>query len=1018
MGARQSKRSVDITTTPKKEGVPAEGGVVGDAAAPGDGKLERIEEADTKPTTNGIAPHTDSAEDKEKDKDETTEKDKEQPQQEEVKVEETKQESSGDSPTEVAEVTTPTEATPASPNAATPDNKETKKKEKKKKWSFRSISFSKKDKTKPNRDETPKNGDVTKEEPLAEGGEDAEIATAAASSPEEKSAASSPSADEQVTAPTAAAAVESKEEADAASPAVPASSVEEKKKEPTPSAPTPVPSAEDKKEEAVENPEVEKKVVEVSQSAGSHAVADPVTKPRSVTGIFYRIPPVATPSIIEKKANEDLPPLPPSSPPPTPIDPSPLQQDRQAAANATALAEALKLPAVTADKENSTLPPDVAYPSSRKDVFFQENSASELATTMLSRDSFTDNLPLTLATFVPEDVECLPVVKAGIEVETSQDAAKKVEETLENSFDNKKNEESSLTMEGVLETIFTKEEKEVPAMTKDINETLPVMESQTKSEINSCDDATEIDALSHDKLDKQIEAEMLKLDEIESKDACRVKKILSPDEMTKILNDIERSIRKIPDSDEPVVGETDLEEYLIKKEDAIDEQTETLDKLINEDVLVEAKPALIIPEDDSAEERTDTSNVEKNAEKRTGTNNVEKNAEKRIDTNNVEKNAEKRINIEDIEKMVSDESDEELLQKNFEDIITSSTEETEDIIVLDEIDDEQIYNTVHMSNGHIKNEVEVVNKIENTLPCPPEDTTAFSSQMSHHPLLNYADFSVSKSHSNKFQTLDFISDSENAPAFLEDLPPAPEDMGTQSLDSFDYPLPPEDLSCPSLSIASPNMSVVELAPVEHAASPRNPTETLLTPPVSPSFQSNITPAIATETATKDRSQIPSYYENDSSNREQSMLLSEPLTMSCNQSDVELKERLVAERVAKTESQEEALSCQLSNSIPSTATKEHHQNAPEIEVPVENNIAHDVSTTESADEAPKVAPPAIPVEAPASPPTAPAITEDVASVTKAIEEIGISDKAVAAAVNESIESNTNEIITDARYQNDE
>jgi len=38
----------------------------------------------------------------------------------------------------------------------------------KKKWSFRSISFSKKDKTKPSREETPKNGDITKEEPLAE----------------------------------------------------------------------------------------------------------------------------------------------------------------------------------------------------------------------------------------------------------------------------------------------------------------------------------------------------------------------------------------------------------------------------------------------------------------------------------------------------------------------------------------------------------------------------------------------------------------------------------------------------------------------------------------------------------------------------------------------------------------------------------------------------------------------------------------------------------------------------------
>lgn len=53
-------------------------------------------------------------------------------QQEEVKAEETKQESAGESPAETAEVTTPTEATtPASPNTATsPDSKETKKKEK------------------------------------------------------------------------------------------------------------------------------------------------------------------------------------------------------------------------------------------------------------------------------------------------------------------------------------------------------------------------------------------------------------------------------------------------------------------------------------------------------------------------------------------------------------------------------------------------------------------------------------------------------------------------------------------------------------------------------------------------------------------------------------------------------------------------------------------------------------------------------------------------------------------------
>ncbi|KZC14099.1 hypothetical protein WN55_06331 [Dufourea novaeangliae] len=171
MGGRQSRRSVDITPTPKKEGLPADGSV-GDAAAPGDGKLERIEETDTKPTTNGIAPHTDSTEDKDKDKDETTEKEKDKEKQEEVKAEETKQESAGESPAETtAEVTTPTEPTAASPNttATSPESKETKKKEKmKKKWSFRSISFSKKDKNKPAREEAPKNGDVTKEEILTE----------------------------------------------------------------------------------------------------------------------------------------------------------------------------------------------------------------------------------------------------------------------------------------------------------------------------------------------------------------------------------------------------------------------------------------------------------------------------------------------------------------------------------------------------------------------------------------------------------------------------------------------------------------------------------------------------------------------------------------------------------------------------------------------------------------------------------------------------------------------------------
>lgn len=66
-----------------------------------------------------------------------------------------------------AEVTSPEKSTD---EAATPDTDKKKKKEKsKKKWSFRSISFSRKDKSKPNvnKDES-KNGNVTKEEPVAE----------------------------------------------------------------------------------------------------------------------------------------------------------------------------------------------------------------------------------------------------------------------------------------------------------------------------------------------------------------------------------------------------------------------------------------------------------------------------------------------------------------------------------------------------------------------------------------------------------------------------------------------------------------------------------------------------------------------------------------------------------------------------------------------------------------------------------------------------------------------------------
>ena len=159
---------------------------------------------------------------------------------------------------------------------------------------------------------------------FSQGGEEAENA---ASSPVEKSEVSSPVESEAAPAQ----ATEAKEVEPAASPA------EEKKEEATPAA------EKEKPAEKIEATVAEK--VEVS------AGARPSTGPQFVEVTASHTKPIATPSIIERKTSEDLPSQFPSSPPPTPIDPSPLQQAQQAAASATALAEALKLPAEAASKK-------------------------------------------------------------------------------------------------------------------------------------------------------------------------------------------------------------------------------------------------------------------------------------------------------------------------------------------------------------------------------------------------------------------------------------------------------------------------------------------------------------------------------------------------------------------------------------------------------------------------------------------------------------------------------------------
>lgn len=859
---------------------------------------------------------------------------------------------------------------------------------------------------------------------MSQGGEEAENATAATSSPEEKSTASSPSADEQVAAPVAAA--ESKEESATASPAVAASPVEEKKEEPTPSAPTPVPSVEDKKEETVEKVEAEKKVVEVSQSAGGQSVADPVEVP------VYRVQPVATPSIIERKTSEDLPSLPPSSPPPTPIDPSPLQQARQAAASATALAEALKLPAVAADEEEST--PTSSLDASCDDGPQEIREFAVLAIASPTSFGPSTDLPPTEATLVLAEIDCSPVVEAKIEIKTSQDVAKKVEKTLATSCDSKEveieakvvehdtrkqliepldsktmqkedavenkaecpfipkeidsfidssvkksdfldqcslnlnNEKSEVTVFSTIKTV-----PDIAATAKVMNEPLPVVEYQIKSEINSCGGDMKINVPPNTERNEKVEIVTLSSTEIEIKDTCpEIKQHLSSEnfEIEKLTcSPIEvtqhvESIEKLSDSDLSLIdksaavesetskvistssantevslkeelkqssAEVEIEEYVsgrsveyehdyakyTSEEERIASVTSPTELFINseegplsvsEDVLVEAKPAMIIPEDDSVEELSDTT---------------------------------------DSIKVIPD-TDEEKIENEPELDIALPTEEIviseEDLFVPEDITVES-FNDIISVPDNIKSEMKI---IENTLSSLPEDLqissssqirgledlksfTSLVSDSLQDPALTFYSpqiafsnnpaTSASKRNSSKSQTQVFSPEPESLS--LEDLPPAPEDTGMQSLESFDYPLPPEELSCPLSLIVTSNVDELPVL-VEHAANSRDPTVMFLTPPISPNLQSNdnIASGIATETSTRDHSQIPSYDGN--SNREQSGLLSESMILY-DQSDIELKQRLAAECLATTESQEGVLlSCELSNTVPSTASKEHHQ----------------------------------------------------------------------------------------------
>ncbi|XP_024220844.1 A-kinase anchor protein 200 isoform X1 [Bombus impatiens] len=1014
MGARQSRRSVDITTTPKKEGLPAEGGV-GDAAAPGDGKLERIEETDTKPTTNGIAPHTDVAEDKDKDKDDATEKDKDKEKQEEVKAEETKQEPAGESPAETAEVTTPTEGTPASPNTVTsPDNKETKKKEKmKKKWSFRSISFSKKDKNKPAREEAPKNGDITKEEPLAEGGEEAESGSATAGSPvEEKSAVSSPTAENEA-APVAAApapSTEAKEE----SPASAASSpTEEKTEEPTPSAPTLVP-VEEKKEE-VEKVEAEKKVVEVSP-AGGQFIADPVEVS------VFRVQTVATPSIIERKTKRNDPSTPAAeSLDATPQMRPPISSVDEPPTKSTLIPESVEaLPLIDTDAPN---PPD--------DV---TKNLESLSAGDANKTTEVDPLPSLESD--AKSLHSVPVNELKQPSSESDVNQKCVRETTPLTEGSDVEKSCELKVDENVANPSQKIQVEQPSQLSDRVSNLDggeLIENETSQVVLENVVKEEFVAREKEKVPESVN--------IKERVEEPVEEIIEPNEV--VQEDIER-VEEAAVIDPPVLTV-----------DAIVESEEG-PVPISEEILVEAKPAVVIPEDEDVTE-TPVEEVANNSKVDVESVQVIPEADDKLETE-----TEPNVAVPTEEILISEVPEESkdpfVSNETVIDPVPPITDSTIENVIDKVIDTPEMIRNEEESmpmpppplseslvpSPQEKFDLETVNVADNsnTVPSPvvhtesqildvehaqevdgsplslPEQTNECSSADIPVPQADDASLKTSDSLppcpvsekttylANETQANLSSSRLEDVPGLTDDFPTALEDT-TQQLDSFKYPLPPEELSCP-LNVSETNSELP--IPDENASSLRNPTETLPIPPRSPSPLSNVSITSGLTTSTKDSSQTLLY--DDQSNREFKMESVSISLNSYNESDIELKERL-AESLAETEKQEESsVSCQLSNNATSSTTiQEIHQSTPEPEAPVENNVAHD-STTESSADAIKVTP-AVPSEVPASPPSAPAITEDVASVAKAIEEMDISDKAVAAA---TIECNTNEIIAEAHYQN--
>ncbi|KAL2724124.1 A-kinase anchor protein 200-like isoform X3 [Vespula squamosa] len=889
------------------------------------------------------------------------------------------------------------------------------------------------------------------------GGEDGDHA--ANSSAEDKSAVSSPSENETSSTPLSSA-VEAKEESGAASattttttttttaPAAvvattpetaaptatttpPATSpvAEEKKEEPTPSAPTPVP-LEDKKEE-VEKVEAEKKVVEVSPD-GARSLAD------SIKVSIFQVQPVDTPSIIERKTSEDLPSQLPSSPPPTPIEPSPLQQAQQAAATAvtvTALAKALELPVEPVVDKDVTTEVSSTLPTILHQDPLEDAPESSLSTRVSNNDPLEQSSPIL------SNLESTTIENIIIPVDVDSALLLTKDEPV--GIVNKTDETVPILTEPD-KTNFHSKLETVKTDSKMLGNEATNVEDIPKSSKSISDNIIE-----DIKTTEELETDVTKVEETQENVEIVSKPEKVPDEQAdKFIEDAKEVTIEIPCED--IIKE---DNEIIILEDVEDPNPSNVvsnpEETSNEHIIVEAKPAVVIPCEE-VEEEVEIIEEEVVAEVKT-TDSVEviPNEEK-IEAEPILSDTTlpvKDVFVEEMNKLdVSSSIDVgiELIDQFITETITvveKLADEKKDIIEIAEVK-----SSVSLPISKTKESLdELIPEQSHLLPPPPPPPSSLTSTTTTEV--------ASNEQLSKVQANESLEDLTNANELSSSLqkdtivttnvpterqspshttitrittpppsssppppPPPPSSIKEEDTscrlqsESSEFPLPPPNELTTKSPPSSPRCNVSQTS--------SNLTEidqTSIASPI-PSNRSSTSIVSSTTTATKDCSQT--LLHDDQTDRD---LKTESVSQSLNSyndSEVELKERL-AQSLAETENQKETLSCRSLNDDVSTAFQENHQSTPEVENPVveKTTVTNEVGTTESnVEEAPKMAPPAIPIEVPASPPSAPAITEDVASVTKAIEEIDISDKAVAAAVNEAIECNTNEIIADAHHQN--